>query len=54
MLTLQPTISYFNHTVVNITQLMYHTVTSVSFSYYSVEMATKGELHVTDVEVIAS
>ena len=34
---------------------MYHTVISISFSYYSVAMAIKGELHVTqDVEVIAS
>ena len=48
MLTLQPTISYFNYITVNIkTYLMYHTVISISFSYYSVEMAIKGELHVT-------
>ena len=34
---------------------MYHTVTSISFSYYSVEMAINGELHVTqDVKVMAS
>ena len=45
MLTLQP---YFNYITVNITTyLMYHTVISISFSYYSVEMAIKGEHHVT-------
>ena len=56
MLTLQPTINYSYYIAVNITtHLMHHTVASISFSYYSVEMATKGELHVTrDVEVTAS